>query len=107
MKKWLWLIALMSLSSWADEDSQNQPMGQLETRDHLIVMVMGPDEPLYTISNKEGEVLVSQRTGTQIQTENVDLYRLVQELLANQHGRGASYIDAGSEPAASWNPDSN
>jgi|TARA_Y100000310_G_scaffold208693_1_gene209304 hypothetical protein len=105
MKKWIGLIALMSLSCSVCADSEYPLLGQLKTRDHLILMVMGPEEPLYTISNNEGEVLVSQRTGAEIKAENMELFALVQELIANQHGKGASFIDVQAEVAEPANAD--
>lgn len=107
MKKWLGLITLMSFTCCVGADSQYQLLGQLKTRDHLILMMMGPDEPLYTISDKEGRVLVNQLTSMEIKTENLQLFRLVQELIANQHGRGASFIDTQAEAVATWKTNSN
>jgi len=93
MKASLGLIVLLSLSCWVQADPQNQVLGQLMTREHKILMIMGPDEPLFTISNLKGEVLVNQRSRMEIKAENVELFPLVEELIANQQGRGASFID--------------
>lgn len=99
MKKWLGVITLMSVCCWVAADSQYPVLGQLKTRDHQILMMMGPDEPLFTISNKAGEVLVNQHTRLEIETENVELFNLVEELLANQQGKGASFLDTEAQKA--------
>ena len=93
MKKWLGLILLLSLPYRVDADPPNEVMGQLLTREHKILMIMGADEPLFTIFDMKGEVLVSQRTSNEIESENVDLFHLVEELIANQQGRGASFLN--------------
>jgi len=107
MKMWLGLIVLMSLSSWVDADPQYQVLGQLKTRDHQIVMMMGSDAMLFTITDKTGRVLVNQRTEMEIESESVELLKLVKELIANQQGRGASFIDTKAEVAGKSEETSN
>ena len=83
----------------ADQQSSGaamKPLGQLETRELRIALFLGPEEPLYTIARVEGEVLVELATANEIAELDLDLYRLVESLVANLHGRGASFVDGQS-----------
>ncbi len=84
-------------------DQQATVIGQLQTRDKLIIMMLGADELLYTIKDKSGNVIVSLLTEDQIREKHQDLHILVNELIASQHGKGASFVD----PAKGSNPNSD
>lgn len=68
-------------------DQQATVIGQLKTRDKLVIMMLGEDAPLFTIKDQNGKVIVSELTEDQIREEHEDLHKIIKELIA-------SYLDA-------------
>lgn len=101
------IVFLMALCAAipAIADQQATVIGQLQTRDKLIVMMLGADELLYTIKDNSGKVIVSQLTEDQIREKHLDLHVLVNELIASQHGKGASFVEPFPAKGSNLNSD--
>lgn len=68
-------------------DNQATVIGQLKTRDKLVIMMLGEDVLLFTIKDQNGRVIVSELTEDQIRKQHQDLHKIIKELIAG-------YLDA-------------
>ena len=57
---------------------------ELEGADGRIIVFAGEVEPVYSIEDDQGNILVKRRTLSQIQVERPDLYALIESARAAQ-----------------------
>ena len=73
-------------------------IGQLKTRDHLIVIHTTPEGSLYTIKTHDGEVLVKERPLSWIALEMPELHRVLSRGVAIPDGDSASGQEKAETP---------
>lgn len=93
MRPLIAMLMALCVAIPAIADKQTTVIGQLQTRDKVIIMMLGADDLLFTIKDDRGKVIVSELTEDQIREKHQDLHMLVNELIASQHGKGASFVD--------------
>jgi len=73
----------------------SQPViGILETTDRIIVILTGPEGPRYSIKSRAGRMLGSNLTDKQLEATDPEIYKLIQQALAEQQSNGNTYLDA-------------
>ena len=59
------------------------PIGQLETRDYVVIVHASPDGGLYTVKTHDGEIIAHQLPEQLLATLFPQLYQTVQQGIAN------------------------
>lgn len=76
------LLAVLFLPPLYAADREHPSIGQLETRDYLIIIHSSPDGLLYTLKTHEGEVVGHQLTDQLLATRYPKIHESLQRGIA-------------------------
>ena len=78
------VLSLFCLPGCSSQSVTTGTLVELEGADQRIVVFAGDVEPVYSVEDDQGTILVSRKTLSQIQVERPDLYTLIVSARAAQ-----------------------